>query len=123
MMSSNLVFYLHQGLQAATRLGLLTIVYFLTRCLSRKGCGQIQLMDPMEPTNCVPVSIRMKHVQCFCLLWEALLWPIKNNPVCGRTARQQKSKAPTQNCYIRQDPLPPEISNILWLWAGAPRHQ
>ena len=25
----------------------------------------------MEPTNCVPVLIRMKHVQCFCLLWGA----------------------------------------------------
>ena len=30
-------FRLYYGLQAATRLGLLTINYLLTRCLSRKG--------------------------------------------------------------------------------------
>ena len=81
---------------AATRLGLLTIDYFMIRCLSRRGWDQHTAYhqslpyEPMEPTNCVPFSMKIKHVQSFCILWGALLWPIKNNPVCGRTARQQK---------------------------------
>ena len=123
MMSSNLVFCLHQGLQAATRLGLLTIDYFLTRCLSKKGCCQ-NTANGANGANQLRASLDQNETRAmFCLLWEALLWSIKNNPVCGRTARQQKTKAPTQNCYIVQDPLPPEISNTLWLGAGAPRHQ
>ena len=32
----------------------------------------------------------------------ALLWQIKNNPVCGRRARQQKTIAATQNCCTGQ---------------------
>ena len=36
----NLVFCLYHGLQAAARLGLLTIDYPLTRCLSRKEWDQ-----------------------------------------------------------------------------------
>ena len=46
----------------------------------------------MEPTNCMQVMVRMKQVQCFCLLWGTLLWPIKNNPVRGEQRDSKKPK-------------------------------
>ena len=127
----NLVFCLYDGvLQEATRLGLLTIDYLLTRCLSRRGWDQNtayhQLTKWANGTNQLRASLDQNETRAMflsSLLWGALLWPIKNNPICGRTARQQKTKASTKNCWIGHDPLPRQISNISWLGAAAPRHQ
>ena len=83
----NLVLCLYRhGLQAATHLGLLTIDYLFDKVFLEKGRDQNTAYHQLTTwTNCVPVSIRIKHVQCFC---RALLWPIKNNPVCETEKNQ-----------------------------------
>ena len=71
---------------AATRLGLLTIDYFLTRCLSRRGWDQNtvyhQLTTWVNGTNYLRASLRENEIHAMFLSSlgnRVLLWPIKNN--------------------------------------------
>ena len=80
-------------------LGLLTIDYFLTRCLSRRGWEQntayYQLTTWANGTNQLRASLDENETRAmFCLLWGALLWPIKNYPVCGQQRDSKKPKLP-----------------------------
>ena len=111
---SGLVFCLQQ--RAAPLLGLLTTDYFLTRCLSRRGWDQHkayhQLTTWANGTKKLRAILDENETRAMFLSSLGSSVMANHNPVCGRTARQQKTKAATQNFCIGQDPLPPEISNI-----------
>ena len=104
------------NMRAATRLRLLTIDYFLTRCLSRRGWDQHkachQLTTWANGTNQLRAILDENETRAMFLSSPGSSIMANHNSVCGRTARQQKTKAATQNFCIGQDPLPREISNI-----------
>ena len=78
-------------------LQLRSIDYLLTRCLSKEGWDQItayhQLITWTNGTNQLRASLDQNETRAmFCPLWGALLWPIKNNPVCGEQRDGKKPK-------------------------------